>query len=64
MTMEVETSVALNARLAHLQARIRKARITEADLKTFQKVAAVMDDGSGRIHGDDLIAASFVAWPF
>lgn len=30
-------------------------------MKTFQKVAAIMEDGQGRIHGDDLIAASFLA---
>ncbi|WP_442921048.1 hypothetical protein [Mesorhizobium sp. Cs1321R2N1] len=39
---------------------MRDARITEGEIKTFQKVAAVMEDGQGRIAGDDLIAASFV----
>ena len=29
----------------------------------FQKVAAVMEDSQGRIDGDDLIAASFLADP-
>lgn len=29
-------------------------------MKTFQKVAAVIEGGRGRIDGDDLIAASFV----
>jgi len=63
MRNEVETSVALDARLADLQARMRDARITEAEMKTFHKVAAIMDDGSGWIRGDDLIAASFLASP-
>ncbi|WP_348643103.1 hypothetical protein [Mesorhizobium sp. B2-3-4] len=39
---------------------MREARITDGEIKTFQKVAAVMEDGQGRIDGDDLIAASFV----
>ncbi|WP_411966569.1 hypothetical protein [Mesorhizobium sp. ES1-3] len=39
---------------------MRDARITEGEIQTFQKVAAVMEDGQGRIDGDDLIAASFV----
>ncbi|WP_348643190.1 hypothetical protein [Mesorhizobium sp. B2-5-5] len=39
---------------------MRDARITKSEIKTFQKVAAVMEDGQGRIYGDDLIAASFV----
>jgi len=32
-----------------------------SEMKTFQKVAAMMVDGRGSIDGDDLIAASFVA---
>ena len=63
MMDEVDTSVALAARLAHLQARIRDARITEAEITAFHKVASLMEDSSGRIHGDDLIAASFLAAP-
>jgi hypothetical protein len=63
MNLEVETTEALMARLADLQARVRAARITDAEIKTFQKVAAIMDDGRGRIAGDDLIAASFLAEP-
>ncbi|MER8447339.1 hypothetical protein NKH52_29625 [Mesorhizobium sp. M1066] len=59
INLEVETSQALVARLANLQARVRAARITEAEIKTFQKVAAVTDDSCGQIAGDDLIAASF-----
>ncbi|RUX02823.1 MULTISPECIES: hypothetical protein [unclassified Mesorhizobium] len=50
----------LQLRVADLRSRMRNARITEGEIKTFQKVAAVMEDGQGRIDGDDLIAASFV----
>lgn len=53
-------SDALQLRVADLRSRMRDARITEGEIKTFQKVAAVMEDGQGRIAGDDLIAASFV----
>ncbi|MBZ9709950.1 hypothetical protein LB543_24910 [Mesorhizobium sp. ESP7-2] len=53
-------SDALQLRVADLRSRMRDARITEGEIKTFQKVAAVMEDGQGRIDGDDLIAASFV----
>ncbi|TPM37609.1 hypothetical protein FJ967_16010 [Mesorhizobium sp. B2-3-4] len=53
-------SHALRLRVAHLRSRMREARITDGEIKTFQKVAAVMEDGQGRIDGDDLIAASFV----
>ncbi|MGX5830612.1 hypothetical protein [Mesorhizobium sp. 43Arga] len=59
--LEVETTEALVARLADLQARMWAARVTKAELKTFQKVAAIMDIGTGQIAGDDLIAASFLA---
>ncbi|OBQ73105.1 hypothetical protein [Mesorhizobium loti] len=58
---EVETTESLVARVADFQARMRAARITEAELKTFQKVAAIMDVGHGQIAGDDLIAASFLS---
>ncbi|RUW59569.1 hypothetical protein EOA16_22480 [Mesorhizobium sp. M7A.F.Ca.US.008.03.1.1] len=47
MSPEVETSQALVARLADLQARVRAARINEAEIKTFQKVA-VTDDSCAR----------------
>ncbi|MET3579858.1 hypothetical protein ABID19_002889 [Mesorhizobium robiniae] len=47
-------------RVADLNNRMRGARITENELKIFRKVAAVMEDGKGRIDADDLIAASFV----
>ncbi|TGQ77160.1 hypothetical protein EN851_23140 [Mesorhizobium sp. M8A.F.Ca.ET.208.01.1.1] len=57
---ELETTEALVARLADLQARMRAARITEAELKIFHKVVAIMDVGHGQIAGDDLIAASFL----
>ncbi|TJV05264.1 MAG: hypothetical protein E5Y12_09415 [Mesorhizobium sp.] len=63
MNVEVETSQALEARLVDLQARVRAARITETEIRTFQKVAAIMDDGRGQIAGDDLIAASFLVEP-
>ncbi|MBZ9672534.1 MULTISPECIES: hypothetical protein [unclassified Mesorhizobium] len=53
-------SDALQLRVADLRSRMRDARITEGEIQTFQKVAAVMEDGQGRIDGDDLIAASFV----
>ncbi|TPJ35312.1 hypothetical protein FJ434_27915 [Mesorhizobium sp. B2-5-13] len=53
-------SDALQLRVADLRSRMRDARITKSEIKTFQKVAAVMEDGQGRIYGDDLIAASFV----
>lgn len=39
---------------------MQQARITMSEMKTFQKVAAMMEDGQGSIDGDDLIAASFV----
>ncbi|MBM2712770.1 hypothetical protein JQK88_16265 [Mesorhizobium caraganae] len=60
MMNDVEISPALDTRLASLRARMRDACITEADIKTFQKVATIMGGESGRIDGDDLIAASFV----
>ncbi|TJV21430.1 MAG: hypothetical protein E5Y04_26855 [Mesorhizobium sp.] len=63
MNLEAETSQTLVARLADLQAKMRAARITEAEIQTFQKVAAIMDDGRGQIAGDDLIAASFLVEP-
>lgn len=53
-------SHALRLRVADLRSKMREARITEGDIKIFQKVAAVMEDDQGRIDGDDLIAASFV----
>ncbi|WP_318011299.1 hypothetical protein [Mesorhizobium sp. ES1-4] len=39
---------------------MQAAEITEGELRTFQKVAALMEDALGRVDGDDLIAASFV----
>lgn len=59
MMNDVETSPALDSRLASLKARMRDARITETEMQTFQRVASIMGDRSGRIDGDDLIAASF-----
>lgn len=57
---EIGASKALRMRVTDLNKRMRGARITEKELKTFRKVAAVMEDGKGRIDADDLIAASFV----
>jgi hypothetical protein len=48
-------------RVADLEARMQEAQITEDEMKTFQRVAAIMEDPQGRIDGDDLIAASFVS---
>lgn len=48
-------------RVAEIKARMQEARITEGEMKTFQKVAAILEGDEGRIEGDDLIAASFVA---
>ena len=58
---EAIQSDVLGVRVADLKVRMRQARITMGEMKTFQKVAAMMVDGRGRIDGDDLIAASFVA---
>ncbi|TGQ52573.1 hypothetical protein EN836_19310 [Mesorhizobium sp. M1C.F.Ca.ET.193.01.1.1] len=60
---EIGTSRSLGMRVADLKARMQDARITEHEMKTFQKVAAIMGggDGSLRIDADDLIAASFLS---
>ena len=39
---EIGTSPALGMRVADLKARMRDARITEHEMKTFHKVAAIM----------------------
>ena len=58
---EIGTSHALRMRVADLKAKMRSARITEHEMKTFQKVAAIMGgEGSLRLDADDLIAVSFV----
>ncbi len=59
---EIGTSHTLSLRVADLKAKMRSARITEHEMKAFQKVAAIMGEGEGslRLHADDLIAASFV----
>ncbi|TIS57614.1 hypothetical protein [Mesorhizobium sp.] len=59
---EIGTSHALGMRVADLKARMQGAQITEHEMKTFQKVAAIMGgaEGSLRLDADDLIAASFV----
>jgi len=60
---EIGTSRSLGMRVADLRARMQDARITEHDMRAFQKVAAIMGGGEGslRIDADDLIAASFLA---
>jgi len=55
-----EASRLLEARVVDLRARMQLAGITPGELKVFHKVAAIMEAGQGRIHPDDLIAASFV----
>ena len=50
----------LGERVADLKARMKQARITMSEMKTFQRVAAMMEDGRGSIDSDDLIAASFL----
>lgn len=59
---ETGISSALDRRVADLKARMQDARITEHEMKTFQKVASIMGGGEGslRLDADDLIAASFV----
>lgn len=59
---EIGTSRSLGMRVADLRTRMRDARITEHEMKAFQKVAAIMGGGEGslRIDADDLIAASFL----
>ena len=57
---EIGASQALRMRVTGLKERMRGARITDNEMKTFRKVAAVMEDGKGRIDADDLIAVSFV----
>ncbi|MDX8448037.1 MULTISPECIES: hypothetical protein [Mesorhizobium] len=63
---EIGTSRSLGMRVADLRARMEDARITEHEIKTFQKVAAIMGGGEGslRIDADDLIAASFLTESF
>ncbi|TPI67267.1 hypothetical protein FJ420_16370 [Mesorhizobium sp. B3-1-3] len=59
---EIGTSRLLGMRVADLRTRMRDASITEHEIKTFQKVAAIIGRGEGslRIDADDLIAASFL----
>ncbi|BAV51820.1 Uncharacterized protein MLTONO_6918 [Mesorhizobium loti] len=58
--IEAIRSDALGTRVADLRTRMQHARITMSEMKTFQRVAAMMEDGRGSIDHDDLIAASFV----
>jgi hypothetical protein len=57
------TSEILEGRVANLETRLRSARVTNDEMKAFQKVASVLsgEEGSLRLDADDLIAASFVA---
>ena len=57
---EAARSDVLGKRVADLKIRMQQARITMSEMKTFQRVAAMMEDGRGSIDGDDLIAASFL----
>ncbi|MER8371843.1 hypothetical protein [Mesorhizobium sp. M1409] len=59
---EIGTSPSLGRRIAELRARMQDAEISDHEMKTFHKVAAIMGpgDGSLRLDADDLIAASFV----
>ncbi|PBB28394.1 hypothetical protein CK228_14815 [Mesorhizobium sp. WSM4312] len=59
---EIGTSPALGRRIAQLRARMQDAEISDHEMKTFHKVAAIMGagDGSLQLDADDLIAASFV----
>ncbi|TGQ63539.1 MAG: hypothetical protein E5V49_00490 [Mesorhizobium sp.] len=63
MNPKLDTSNALVVSLADLQRRMREAGTTAAEMNAFEKVASIMDDGHGRIDGDDLIAASFLVDP-
>jgi hypothetical protein len=40
---------------------MRETQINANEMKVFHKVAVILEDSQGRIKGDDLIAASFVA---
>ncbi|SFP97906.1 hypothetical protein SAMN03159463_05299 [Mesorhizobium sp. NFR06] len=59
---EIGTSRSLGMRVADLRAKMQDAKITEHEIKIFQRVAAIMGRGEGalRIDADDLIAASFL----
>jgi len=60
---EIGTSASLGRRIADLKARMRNAKVTEHEIQTFHKVAAIMEgsEGSLRLNADDLIAVSFLA---
>lgn len=58
---EAVISDSLGTRVANLKTRMLDAQITTGEMKVFQKVLAVVECGQGRIDGDDLIAASFLA---
>ncbi|RUZ71187.1 hypothetical protein EN943_34500 [Mesorhizobium sp. M7A.F.Ca.US.006.01.1.1] len=57
---ETKRSHALSMRMTEIKARMEEAQITEDEMKTFQKGAAIMEGGEGLIAVDDLIAASFL----
>lgn len=59
---EIGTSPALGRRIAELKTKMQNAQISDHEMKTFHKVAAIMgaNEGSLRLDADDLIAASFV----
>ncbi|RUU21341.1 hypothetical protein EOD10_06975 [Mesorhizobium sp. M7A.T.Ca.TU.009.01.3.2] len=54
MNLEAETSQALLARLADLQAKMREGRKAKVDMRTSQNVAA--DEDRSQIDGDNLKA--------
>nr|WP_095203441.1 hypothetical protein [Mesorhizobium carmichaelinearum] len=60
---EARNSGALASRVDDLRTRMLEANITDGEIETFQKVAAVLEAVHGRIEGDDLIAASFLVDP-
>ncbi|TIT19773.1 MAG: hypothetical protein E5W70_24090 [Mesorhizobium sp.] len=62
---KIGISHSLGQRVADLKSRMQTAQITEHEIKTFQKVAAIMGgaEGSLRLDADDLIAASFLVDP-
>lgn len=61
MSCETAKPHSLGTRVADLVARMRETQINANEMKVFHKVAVILEDSQGRIKGDDLIAASFVA---
>lgn len=57
---EIPKSHVLEARVDELKTKLRRARVTDGEMRIFQKIAAIIEDGQGHIEGDDLIATSFL----